>query len=291
MPGGGQERDHRDQQGRDRQACADAECQPVSLCEGFRHRRPAGRQAAGAGRRERAQHGYPQRRSDLLCRVDQARGDPGVGGGRRRHGEGDHRGKGQPEPAHQEHGRQQVSRVPAGNRHPDQQREPGGDRNQPAGQHRSRAEPGVQPGRDADRQRGDHHGRGQHRDTCRGRAVAEHPLHVLRDQHLETERGGDRQRLDRVGHGHIPDAEHPERQQRSPGYPLPGDEPREEHNSPAGDEQRVRRSPPVTAGARDGVDTEHQPGRDQHRPDGVRAGPQADAGEVIEQAPASRCWS
>ena len=63
MPGSRQEGGHRDQQGRDCQACAVAECQPLSLGERFQGRGFAGRQAAGAGRRERAQHGYPQRRA------------------------------------------------------------------------------------------------------------------------------------------------------------------------------------------------------------------------------------
>ena len=141
----------------------------------------------------------------------------------------------------------------------------------PGHQHQPQPEPRDQPGREACRQAADHHGRGQHADAGFGRTVAQHPLHVLRDQHLEAERGSHRERLHDVRPGDITRPEYPQRKERGAGQVLPGEERGQQHHRDGAGAQRARRPPAVRGRLDDRVDGGHQAGRHQQGAGGVRA--------------------
>jgi hypothetical protein len=111
-----------------------------------------------------------------------------------------------------------------------------------------------------------------------GRAEAEHPLHVEREDHLESHRGADDEQLGEVGAPNAPGGQHAQREQRRPGGGLPDDE--------AGEQRYRDEAGPPGRGLDDGVDAEHDADGDCGRAERVRPGAQPPALVRGQQPPA-----
>ena len=250
-------------------------------------RRAVGEQVAGARRRERGQHRQPERAADLLGRVDEARGQPGVGSAWRPTSRASSAtgtpGRRRRRAAASPGTRRSGSRASTGARWKsseadrDRARGPGSSVARAPKRRISRAETPERQRADGERDR-------QEREADLDRVVAEHALQVERAEEEHPEHPGDHQRLDQVRH----------RDDRASGRCAAASAAcacvaSRAMNAPSSATATAPRPSvcsepqPWSARADDRVDAEHQRAHDQQRAGQVRAAREPDALVVREQ--------
>ncbi len=144
----------------------------------------------------------------------------------------------------------------------------GGDHRHPGREHRLEADPrdelGGDPGGDDDPER-----EGQVGEAGVDRAVAEHLLHVERDEEEHREQRRADQEPDDVGARQGPEAEDPERHQRRLRASLDRDEGGDQRRGQAEQAERLQRAPARVGRVDDRVDQDREAGGDGHRAGGV----------------------
>src|SRR5215218_8180669 len=209
---------------------------------------------ADLGVGDRGEDGEAEGAADLLRGVDQAAGeallavlDAGDGGDRHRH-EGEAEADGGEQRGAEDVGEEgAVDRDLAEPEQPrrDQDHAGGEDRLEPDLGHQARGDPGREDDRDRQRQVGE---------AGLDRAVAEHLLHVERDEEEHREERGADQDPDHVGAGDRPQAEDREGDERRLRAALDRDEGDQQDRGGGEDTDRLRRAPAGVFGVEQGED-------------------------------------